>query len=134
MNCHWISMGNLLWGGNLAITSNPCERQTIWPRSMKFWYKKRQSIFFKGKFISNLYLLASQRKSLTESIIWGGWPCIFLLNWKFTGLRFLKNNFGRSVCFQISWFCIPYAKRRLPVKVVKAKKFDVFFKSTWKQR
>ena len=78
MNCHWISMGNLLWGGNLAITSNPCERQTIWPRSMKFWYKKRQSIFFKGKFISNLYLLASQRKSLTESIIWGGWPCIWI--------------------------------------------------------
>ena len=75
MNCHWISIGNLFWGGNLAITSNPCERQTIWPKSMKFWYKKRQSILFKGKLISNLCLLVSQRKSLTESIIWGGWPC-----------------------------------------------------------
>ena len=52
----------------------------------------------------------------------------------FENIRFLKNNFGRSVCFQISWFCIPYAKRRLPVKVVEGKKFDVYFASTWKQR
>ena len=48
----------------------------------------------------------------------------------YENIRFLKINFGRSVCFQIFRFCIPYAKRRLPVKVVEGKKFYDFSAST----
>ena len=50
----------------------------------------------------------------------GGIFCIY------ENIRFLKINFGRSVCFQIFRFCIPCAKRRLPVEVVEGKKFDDF--------
>ena len=69
-------MGNQFCGGNLAVTSKPCKRQTIWHKSIKFWYKKRQSILFQKKSIWNLCFLASLRKILTESDISGWWPCI----------------------------------------------------------
>ena len=62
---------------NTRVTSNLCKRQTTWPKWLKFWYKKCQSILFKTWSISNPCLLASVSKSLTESDNSGGWPCIF---------------------------------------------------------
>ena len=40
----------------------------------------------------------------------------------YENIRFLTINFGTSVFFKNFRFCIPYAKRRLPVKVVGVKK------------
>ena len=58
----------------LVFTSNTYKIQTIWPRMMKFWYKKRQSILFKRKPGRNSRSMASLSKSLTESGISGWWP------------------------------------------------------------
>ena len=48
-------------------TSNFYKRQTTWPKWLKFWYKKCQSLLFKTWLISNPCLLAWRSKSLTES-------------------------------------------------------------------
>ena len=60
-----IFMKNLCMGKTLAFTSNLCNRQTTWPKWIKFWYKKRQSLLFKSRSISNAWLLPFFSKSLT---------------------------------------------------------------------
>ena len=69
-----ISWDNLLHPETNAFTSNPCHRQTTWPKWMKFWCKKRQYVLFMTRPISNTWLLASVSKSLTESDNSAGWP------------------------------------------------------------
>ena len=58
----------------LVFTSKTCKIWTTWPILMKFWYKKRQSMLFKGQSVWNPRYVASLGKSLTESGISGWWP------------------------------------------------------------
>ena len=76
VNLHnsWNVLENLPIPEIKALCSNPCGRQTTWPKWMKFWHKKRQCILFKTRLISNTWLLASVSKSLTESDNSAGWP------------------------------------------------------------
>ena len=110
-------MGNLFWRGNLGFTSNPCQRRTIWQRSIKFWYTKRQSILFRGKSISNLCFFASLRKSLIESHSWGGWPCMLYIFFVFDSYIWILNLLPNTD-FCISKNIAPFFKHEWSYRVI----------------
>ena len=60
---------------NTYLTSNWCCGQTTWPRPMKFWHKKRQTIYIKVKKVPHLSEDTFGDKSLILFAIWDEWPC-----------------------------------------------------------
>ena len=74
--CHKVTIQNLHFEWKLAIGSKLCGRQNLWPRPLKFWYKKRQLMFFQRKKISNHSILASRNTKLLLFLICAWSPCI----------------------------------------------------------
>ena len=54
-------------------TSNGCYGQTSWPKPLKFWYKKRQTILLSDVFVSKFQ--GSKSTSLSVALI-GSISCI----------------------------------------------------------
>ena len=86
-----------------AHTSNWHKIKTNWPKSMKFWHKKRQSMLFKEKLISDHSIDASLRKSLKEFFKRDWWLCTLLILSPLYSFPLVFSSFIRSFFF-LSFF------------------------------